>query len=242
MTTQTISGTDTAAVAVFDNHEFADAAVKKLAKSGFDITRISVIGRGFHTEQNVSGLYNAGDRVKVWGSNGAFWGGLWGLFFGGLFMMIPFFGPIVVVGHLAMMVVAAVEGAVVVGGLSALGAALYSTGIPKDSVLRYEDAVKAEGFLVIVHGTDAEVARARAILANDHPTQLDVHEHLDMNPPAAARHPQPARSTRRKRDENDLNLSITSSLIDDSRKYFGSTLRLSRAEIRGGSFVPSSHD
>ena len=25
------------------------------------------------------GYYNAGDRVKMWGRNGAFWGGLWGL-------------------------------------------------------------------------------------------------------------------------------------------------------------------
>lgn len=124
--------------------------------------------------------------MKFWGSNGAFWGGLWGLLVGGLFMTVPLIGPVVVVGHLAMMVVAAVEGAVVVGGLGVIGAALYSTGIPKDSVLRYEEAVKAEGFLVIVHGTDAEVQRARTILEKDHPSELDVHAHLNMNPAAEA--------------------------------------------------------
>ncbi len=177
------SGTDTAAVAVFDNHEFAEAAVKQLADAGLDITKVSVVGRGFHTEEKVTGFYNAGDRIKVWGKQGAFWGGLWGLLLGGLFMTIPFFGPVLVVGHFAMMVVAAAEGAVVVGGLSALGAALYSVGIPKDSALRYEEAVKADGFLVIVHGTDAEVERAKAILQRSHPTQLDMHESVRMNAP-----------------------------------------------------------
>jgi hypothetical protein len=43
-------------------------------------------------------------------------------------------GPAIVLRHLATMVLAAIEGAVVVGGLNALGAALYSFGIPKDSV------------------------------------------------------------------------------------------------------------
>jgi hypothetical protein len=182
-------GTDTAAVAVFDNHEYAEAAVKQLASSGFDITKVSVIGRGFHTEQHVAGFYNVGDRIKVWGKEGAFWGGLWGLFVGGIFMTIPFFGPLMVVGHLTTMIAAAVEGAIVVGGLSAFGAALYSLGIPKDSVLRYEGIVKADGFLVIVHGTPSEVERARAILQNWHSTQLDIHEGLNMNPSMSAHHP-----------------------------------------------------
>jgi hypothetical protein len=86
MTTQTrqpISGTDTAAVAVFDNHEFAAAAVKQLVDSGFDIKKVTVVGRGLHSEESVAGFYNAGDRVKFWGTNGAFWGGLWGLLMGG---------------------------------------------------------------------------------------------------------------------------------------------------------------
>lgn len=182
---QPIVGADNAAVAVFDNHEFAEAAVKQLAASGFDITKVSVVGRGFHTEESVAGFYNAGDRVKFWGTNGAFWGSLWGLLFGGLFMTIPVIGPVVVLGHLAVMVVAAVEGAIVVGGLSALGAALYSIGIPKDTVLRYEEAVKAEGFLVIVHGTPSEVERARAILQNGQATQLDVHTGVNMDLPMA---------------------------------------------------------
>ena len=72
-------------IAVFTDHESAEAAVKKLADAGFEMKHLSVVGKGYHTEEAVTGFYNTGDRVKFWGSRGAFWGGLWGLFFGGLF-------------------------------------------------------------------------------------------------------------------------------------------------------------
>jgi hypothetical protein len=111
-----------------------------------------VVGKGYHTDEKVVGFCNAGDRIKFWGKNGALWGGLWGRLFGALFMMIPGIGHVVVLGYLATMVVSAAEGAIVLGGLSALGAALYSSGIPKDSVIAYETAVKSDQFLVMAHG------------------------------------------------------------------------------------------
>jgi hypothetical protein len=45
------------------------------------------------------------------------------------------------------------EGIASVGGLSALGAGLYSVGVPKDSIIEDETALKADHFLAIVHGT-----------------------------------------------------------------------------------------
>jgi hypothetical protein len=63
-----------------------------------------------------------------------------------------------------------------VGGVSALGAALYSIGIPKDSAIAYESAVKADGFLVMAHGSAEEVDRARKALEPLHPSRMDVHE------------------------------------------------------------------
>jgi hypothetical protein len=59
--------------------------------------------------------------------------------------------------------------------LSAILAKLHSVGVPKDSVIQYETAVKAEGFLVLPHSTPEEVARAKAILGMIHPADLDVH-------------------------------------------------------------------
>ena len=166
---------DDAVVAVFPDHPEADAAVKKLAAAGFELKHLSVVGKGYHTEEKVVGFYNIGDRVKFWGSRGAFWGGMWGLFFGGLFLTVPVVGHVVVLGYLAVAALSAVEGAIVVGGASAIGAALTSIGIPKDSVLQYETAIQADGFLVMAHGTPAEMARAKTILATTSPTSLDVH-------------------------------------------------------------------
>ncbi|MGP0088443.1 MAG: hypothetical protein ACLPKB_00530 [Xanthobacteraceae bacterium] len=165
-----------AVVAVFADHQGAEAAIKKLAASGIDMKHLSIVGKGYHTDEKVVGFYNAGDRVKFWGKRGAFWGGLWGWLFGSLFLTVPVVGHVVVLGYLAAVVVSAIEGAVVVGGLSALGAALYSIGIPKDSVIDYEAALKADRFLVMELGPAEEAARAKAILKTFNPSSLDLHE------------------------------------------------------------------
>jgi hypothetical protein len=162
-------------IAIFADHQAAETAVKKLSAAGFAMKNLSVVGKGYHTDEKVVGFYNVGDRVRFWGKRGAFWGGLWGLFFGGLFMTIPVVGHVVVLGYLAATAISAIEGAVMVGGLSALGAALYGIGIPKDSVVQYETALKADNFLVMAHGTVEEIARAKAILGTANPSQLDVH-------------------------------------------------------------------
>lgn len=162
-------------IAVFADHQAAEAAVKKLTASGFEMKHLSVVGRGYETEEKVVGFYNVGDRIKFWGKRGAFWGGFWGLFVGGLFMTIPVVGHVVVLGYLATVAISGIENAILVGGLSALGAALYSIGVPKDSVLQYETALTADSFLVMAHGTAEEVARAKTILGTTSPVRLDVH-------------------------------------------------------------------
>ena len=164
------------AIAVFPNHEGAEKAVKALSAAGFNMKNLAVVGKGYHSEEKVTGFYNVGDRVKFWGTRGVFWGGLWGLFFGGLFIATPLTGPVLVLGFLATMVISGVETAVVAGAAGALGAALYSIGIPKDSVLQYDSDIKADDFLVMARGPSAEVERARALLSQASPSRIDIHE------------------------------------------------------------------
>jgi hypothetical protein len=168
------------AVAVFPDHEAAEKAVKSLTAAGFEMTNLSVVGKGYHSEEKVVGFYNTGDRVKFWGTRGAFWGGFWGLFFGGLFMTIPVVGHVVVLGYLAAIVASGIENAIVVGGLSALGAALYGLGIPENSVLQYETDLKADGFLVMARGPAAEVERARKLLAALNPSSSEIHRSAEV--------------------------------------------------------------
>jgi hypothetical protein len=162
-------------VAIYPTHNAAEAAIKELQESGFDMTKLSIAGRDFHTEEQVVGYYNTGERMASWGKTGAFWGWIWGLLFGGAFFMIPGIGPLMIAGPIVGWLIAALEGALVVGGLSAIGAGLYSLGIPKDSVLKYETALKTDKFVLIVHGTLAETNRARNILSEGDAESVDEH-------------------------------------------------------------------
>ena len=164
-----------AIVAVYNDHVQAEQAVDQLKRLGFDMTKLSIVGKDYHTEENVVGYYNAGDRMKYWGRMGAFWGGVWGLLFGAAFFVVPGIGPVLVAGPVAAWIVAALEGAAVVGGLSAIGAGLYSIGIPKDSILQYEVALKADKFLLIAHGTADEVAKAKETIERTSPVEVNVH-------------------------------------------------------------------
>jgi uncharacterized membrane protein len=171
-------------VAIYHTHTDAEAAVKELQHAGIDMHAISIVAKDYHTDEQVVGYYNTGDRMKRWGKTGAFWGGFWGLLFGSAFFAIPGLGPLLVAGPLVAWILGALEGAVFVGGLSAVGAALFSIGVPKDSVLQYELAIKNDKFLLILNAGSAEVAKAKEILDTATPQYVAVHSEAAL---AAAR-------------------------------------------------------
>lgn len=167
---------DNFVVAIYPSHTVAEAAIKELQRSGFEMKKLSIMGRDYHTDEHVIGYYNIGERMQAWGKTGAFWGGLWGLLFGSAFFWIPGLGPFMVAGPLVGWIVGALEGALVVGGLSVIGASLYSLGIPKDSILKYEAALKAGNYVLIAHGTMGDTLLAKSIL--DHTTPDAIEHHL----------------------------------------------------------------
>lgn len=168
--------TEDIAVAIYERHGAAEEAVKLLQRSGFDMKRISIVGKDYETEEHVIGYLNAGDRAKIFGKLGAFWGALVGILFGSALLFVPVVGHIVVLGPLAATLVEGVAGAVVAGGTGAIVGALTAIGIPKDSVLRYETALKANRFLLVVHGTSEEIDRAREVLSGSGAVTIDSHE------------------------------------------------------------------
>jgi hypothetical protein len=121
-----------AVIAVFADHQAAETAVKKLTAAGFQMKDLSVVGKGYHSEEKVVGFYNMGDRIKLWGARGAF----------------------------------------------------YGIGIPKDSVIQYEAAVKADGFLVMARGATKDIARAKTILGTANASRLNVHAGVTASEPA----------------------------------------------------------
>ena len=162
-------------VAIFESHSQAEDAIRELQKDGFDMKKLSIVGKDYHTDEHVVGYYNTGDRMMYWGKLGAFWGGLWGMLFGSAFFFIPGIGPLVVAGPLVMWIVGALEEAALFGGLSALGAALFSIGIPKNSVVQDETEVKNGKLLLVANGTPEEVEHAKDILHQTQSQTTTVH-------------------------------------------------------------------
>ena len=150
---------------VFDTHAGAEAAIRTLGESGFDMKKLSLVGKGYHSEEKPMGFYTVGDRIKAWGSSGAFWGGIWGMLLAPAVFVLPGLGVVGMAGPLVATLVGALEGAVVVGGLSALGAALTQVGVPKDQVIKYEAALKVDKYLLVVHGSAEDQEKARSVLA-----------------------------------------------------------------------------
>jgi len=70
--------------------------------------------------------------------------------------------------------------------LSALGAGLYGMGIPKDSILQYETAVKSGKYVLIAHGSDAETVHAREIISRTNPEALEAHQPSSASKKACA--------------------------------------------------------
>jgi hypothetical protein len=150
---------------VFDTHDAAEAAIRSLGQAGFDLKKLSLVGKGYHSEEHPVGFYTAGDRIKAWGGTGAFWGGIWGLLLAPAVFILPGVGVVGLAGPFVATLIGALEGAVVVGGLSAIGAALTQIGVPKDQVIKFEAALKVDNYLLVVHGSLQDQDRARSLLA-----------------------------------------------------------------------------
>ena len=155
-----------AVVAVYASEADLTEAVKRLERAHYDMSRISVLGRGISEERHVVGFETQGTRTARW----AKWGGLWGWLFGAL-MFVPGVGSVAIGGYLLFMLATAGIGAA--GG--ALGGALSAIGIPADGVPVYEADLRADRFLVVAHGTPGDVLAAHQLLGTTSHERLDHH-------------------------------------------------------------------
>jgi hypothetical protein len=151
---------------VFNTHEEAENAIRLLGRSGYDVTKLSLVGKGYHSEEHPLGFYTSGDRIKAWGGTGAFWGGIWGLLMAPAVFLIPGLGLVAMAGPFVTALVGALEGAVVVGGVSALVAALTRMGMPSPQAIKYEKALKIDKYVLMIHGNAKEADIAHTVLAD----------------------------------------------------------------------------
>lgn len=151
-----------AVVAVCNTHTEVEAAINALKQAAFNVKKLSIVGKDYHTDKHIVGYYNTGDdRLKYWGT------------------AIPGIGPVLIVGPLLGWVIGALDETIVTGGMTVIGAALSNLGIPKDSVLNYETALRSSKFILMVHGTTEEVAHAQCIIQTKRARSIDTHAIVD---------------------------------------------------------------
>lgn len=165
-------------VATYKLHDDAEAAIKRLRDLGFGSGSVSVVGRNFHTVEGVVGYYTSGGMARPYGKLGPFWSDLLRSFSESALFWVPGLGPLVLAGELMSRVLQASEDNVVVYGLSMVGVALFSMGIPEYSILSCEDALKRDHFVIVGQGNAHDVTRAREALAASEPESMEIHHPL----------------------------------------------------------------
>jgi hypothetical protein len=154
-----------AVVALYQTQSAVEEAVRALHRAGFELQKLSIIGRNDSAEAAAIGYYVSGDHLKVLGKADAFWNGVWGRLSGSAVFLLPGFGQLLAAGPVVSWIVGALAVPAAAGTLSALGAGLFSLGIPEDSICEYETQLKAGKYVVIAHGALVEVINTREAFA-----------------------------------------------------------------------------
>ena len=148
----------------FNTDREALDAIHALCTGGFDLTKLSLVGKAGQSDEHTIGFYAVGDRVKTWGRDGAMWQTAWDMLVTPAVFFIPGIGLVVLAGAIVPVLVAAFECAPEVGGVSAFVAALIHGGVRQAHAIDYEAGLKADQLVLMVHGDATDVAEADAML------------------------------------------------------------------------------
>ena len=162
-------------LAVYETCGAAETALLALRRTGFDLKQLSVLGDQHSQREDVIGYYTAGRGLRYWGARRAFWDGLWSWLAGAGFFEVPGVGSILIAGPAAAWVGVALEGSLIVSGLSVIGAGLYNRGIPIEFASRCEAALGSGKLVIVAHGGPGEILLARDALRASRPADLNVH-------------------------------------------------------------------
>jgi uncharacterized membrane protein len=170
-------------VGSFPSHAEAERVVLELQKEGFDMQKLSIIGKDYRTTEQVRGFLTWKDTAKTGAAGGGYWGsfvgGLFGILAGAGVVFIPGMAPIVIAGPIVGVLAGWLEGTLVGGaGAAAVGGlagALGGLGIPKNEVVRYETGIQAGEFIILVTGSNEDVSQAKQKLERiSHEVSLSI--------------------------------------------------------------------
>ncbi len=162
-------------IAIYDDHVQVEKAIRLLLEKGLEAGNLSIVGQGGQHEEQPIGFFKINETTGFWGMQGVFWARMWNTLEGAAYFWVPGLNTVVIAGPLVGALLAVLEGAVVIAGLSTLGAAFYKLGIPRDSVIRYENVIKSSCYMLIVHGDQGEVERAHELLVSGAARDMTIH-------------------------------------------------------------------
>ena len=165
---------------MFNTPTEASDAVKSLNKSGFNTKHLSLIGKSYHSDDRPLGFYTTGDRIQSWGgrgdgshgassedaySHGECWDDVWRLLPTAAIFFLPGLGLVAMAGPVVAALLSTLQGGVSIEGTSAMGAVFAQIGVPRDKLIKYDAVLKADKYLLMVHGSEPEVTKARDVMA-----------------------------------------------------------------------------
>lgn len=171
------------AVGVFSRRTDVERALHDLRNSGFAMDRVSVVARDSDSIGDSAGAEvtervgdKADDGAKVGALSGGALGGLTGLLVGLGTLAIPGIGPIMLAGATATALATTVAGAGIGAAAGSLLGALVGLGIPEERARVYNERIERGHYLLIIEGTDAEIARAQSVLNNYGIEEFQVYD------------------------------------------------------------------
>lgn len=178
-------------VAIYDDFQTANGAVRELVDSGFPRDNISIIANNSRGEPGAAapGATTTGESVAdetgagagVGAGIGAAIGGIGGLLVGLGALIIPGIGPVIAAGPLAVALstlTGAGVGAVAGGVTGGLLGALIGLGIPEEEAEYYAEGVRRGGVLLTVQADDFSADQVIDVLNRHHP--VDINERVSQ--------------------------------------------------------------
>jgi hypothetical protein len=159
------------AVGIFSSRPQTASALQALSDSGFSMGDVSIIAKdadhqkaiaGVTVKDEVTNQANTGGVIGA--ATGGILGGVTGLLVGLGTLTIPGLGPALLAGEAAV-VISTLVGGVAGAAAGGLVGALVGLGIPQHRAERYRDRVAQGGYLVMLKGSEHDIAQAEQTLS-----------------------------------------------------------------------------
>jgi uncharacterized protein (TIGR02271 family) len=185
-TSDTNTGIYKRIVGLFYSRDEAEAAVRDLRDSGFNMDRVSVIAKDTNPIAGTETTRDVGNKADEGAATGALTGGalggITGLLVGLGLLAIPGIGPILLAGAEATAIATTLAGAGIGAAAGGLVGALIGLGIPEEKAKMYSDRVAGGSFLVMVNAPETEIGHAEAIMRRHGVEELEIYNSSAFTP------------------------------------------------------------